>query len=123
MISIGGVVYTKEVAVNLMKRPVKDDITYAMFYQLVAAKLNVASGSDTSCIASIISAADGWMSSHPLGTKVKASSDAWDTGEQLKNTLDDYNNGLLCAEHCDVAENGEPEEEPAEEGGGKGKNK
>jgi hypothetical protein len=100
-ITIGGVPYTKAQAQAELKKPVKEDMTRAMFYQLVAAKLNVASGTDSSCIADFIAAADDWMSTYPLGVGVTADSDAWqDSGEDLKDELDDYNNGLLCAPKC-----------------------
>jgi hypothetical protein len=39
---------------------------------------------------------------YKLGTNVSGSSTAWTTlGEPIKNTLDSYNNGLLCAPHRD----------------------
>jgi hypothetical protein len=109
-ISIGGISYSKSTAINLMKKPVNNDITYQMFYQLVAAKLNVASGSNYDCIESTIAAADGWMAVYgPVddNVKVDSSSEAWSVGEPLKNTLDDFNNGLMCAVSCDSLENGE----------------
>lgn len=101
-ITIGGVTYTKTEAINWLKTPVKDDMTIAMFYQLVAAKLNVANGCTSSCIGETITAADNWMSTYgPVGSGISASSLAWGIGEPLKDSLDDYNNGLLCAPHCD----------------------
>ena len=102
-ITIGGVTYTKAEAISWLKTPVKDDMTIAMFYQLVAAKLNVANGCVSGCIEETIINADNWMSDYgPVGSDVLASSLAWGiVGEPLKDTLDDYNNGLLCAPHCD----------------------
>jgi hypothetical protein len=35
----------------------------------------------------------------PVGSGVNASSDAWIEGEPLYIMLDDYNNGLPCADH------------------------
>lgn len=101
-LTIGGVTYTKAEAINWLKTPVKDDMTIAMFYQLVAAKLNVANGCVASCIWETITTADNWMSTYgPVGSGISASSLAWGIGEPLKDSLDDYNNGLLCAPHCD----------------------
>jgi hypothetical protein len=103
-IIIGGVSYTKGEAIDELKTPVKKDMTRAMFYQLVAAKLNVANNADDSCIALNISEADAWMVAHPLGSGVTADSAAWQDpfeGEYLKDRLDDYNNGLLCVPHCE----------------------
>ena len=70
---------------------------FGFFRQVVAAKLNVLVGNDDSCISDTIADADDWMADYPLGSGVDASSEAWDVGEPLKNMLDDYNNGRLCA--------------------------
>jgi hypothetical protein len=73
-----------------------------MFAQLVAAKLSVAIGNDSSCIAPTITAADKWLMLHPVGSNVAGSSDAWSgsgMGAQLEQTLDAYNSGQLCAPH------------------------
>lgn len=100
-ITIGGILYTKDEAIDILKTPVKDDMTIAMFYQLVAAKLNVYNGAAYECIDQTIFDADDWMIDYPLGSEVEASSDAWEIGEPLKDLLDDYNNGLMCAPHCE----------------------
>jgi len=69
-----------------------------MFQALVAAKLNVLIGNNDSCIKDTIEKADAWMTENPLGSKVKAKGPAWQVdGEALKDRLDDYNNGKLCA--------------------------
>ena len=97
---IGGIEYSKTDAIDLMKASGRGDKTYGMFEQLVAAKLNVLIGNDASCIAADIAAADTWMAAHPVGSGVKANSDAWkNSGSDLHGDLDDYNNGLLCAPH------------------------
>lgn len=100
-IEIGGVVYSKDEAIAYMKDPVKGDKTFTMFPALVAAKLNVLIGNDDSCVADTIAAADAWMAQYPIGSDVPGNSDAWKDGEPLYKTLDDYNNGLLCAPHRD----------------------
>ena len=99
-IVIGGVTYSKEDAIALLKTPVKKDKRRTMFNALVAAKLNVISGADASCISATISAADAWMIANG-GSPVPASSEAWGIGEPLYLMLDNYNNGLLCTPHCD----------------------
>ena len=70
-----------------------------MFGALVAAKLNVLIGNPSSCIEDTIADADDWMAAYgPVGSGVRAKSDAWQVdGESLYEMLDDYNNGLLCA--------------------------
>jgi hypothetical protein len=99
-ITIGGISYTKAAAIEWMQASGRGDKTYGMFEQLVAAKLNVEIGNDSSCIASEIAAADLWMAAHPIDSGVRANSDAWkNSGSDLHGDLDDYNNGRLCAPH------------------------
>lgn len=101
-ITIGGIPYTKEGAIAYMKMAVKKDKTFTMFPALVSAKLNVLIGNDDSCIADTIAAADEWMATYgPVGSGVRGSSSAWQEGEPLYLSLDDYNNGFLCAPHRD----------------------
>jgi hypothetical protein len=100
-IEIGGETYTKAAAIELMRMPVKGDKTLTMFPQLVSAILNVEIGNPSYCIAGTIADAQEWMALHPAGSKVKASSDAWDVGGPLAWMLDQYNNGNLCAPHRD----------------------
>jgi len=100
-ITIGGITYSKSQAISLMSTAGKGDKTYDLFKQLVAAKLNVLIGNDASCISATITAADSWMASHPVGSKVSASSSAWIPAGPLHDRLDAYNNGNLCAPHRD----------------------
>jgi hypothetical protein len=99
-IRVGCTTYSREQAIAIMDASVRGDMTYAMFEQLVAAKLNVAGGSYASCILSTISAAETWLCAHPVGSNVGSSSSAWTSGaDDLHEMLDDYNNGRLCAPH------------------------
>lgn len=100
-IVIGGVTYTKDEAIAIMRMPTSTDMTYVMFQHLVAAELNVLIGNASGCVASTISQAQAWMTTYPLGSGVRAKSTAWRVGDPLKNVLDNYNNGLLCAPHRD----------------------
>ena len=102
-ILIGGVIYPKANAIALMQMAVTRDMTYAMFPALVAAKLNVAIGNASSCIAETIAAADAWMTTYPVGSRVASggASSPWRIGEPLYFLLDQYNNGLLCVPHRD----------------------
>ncbi len=111
-ITIGGITYPKALAIALMKCSVKGDKTYTMFPSLVAAKLNVMVGNESSCIGDIIKQADVWMALHPIGTGVAAKSDAWQQGgEYLHTLLDMYNNGKLCAPSRDEVESLECEDD------------
>lgn len=103
-ITIGGVPYAKGSkkdkgsAIWWMSQDDKHDKTITMFRSLVAAKLNVMVGNDSSCIEDVIREADAWMTQYgPVGCGVRASSEAWKLGEPLYLMLDDYNNGRLCA--------------------------
>jgi PKD repeat protein len=101
-ITIGGVPYDKDAAIDYMLENESRDVTYIMFRSLVAAKLNVLIGNDASCIEETIAAADAWMEEYgSVGSGVKAGGNdsPWRTGEPLYLMLDDYNNGYLCAPH------------------------
>ena len=101
-ITVGGVVYSRSAAIAVMQTPGKGDKTYDLFSQLVAAKLNVLIGNESSCIAATIAAADAWLAAHPVGSNVRANDAAWkNEAGALHQTLNDYNNGLLCAPHRD----------------------
>jgi hypothetical protein len=98
-IDIGGVPYSRDMAIYWLKRVGKDKTT-TMFASLVSAKLNVLVGNVSSCVDGTIDLADAWMAANgPVGSNVLASSPAWAEGEPLHTTLDDYNNGRLCAPH------------------------
>jgi hypothetical protein len=102
-IVIGGVTYSKAKAIELMKAPTKTDKLYTMFQALVAAKLNVLTCNESSCIEATILAADNWMKIYgPVGKGVSGSSSGWALGEPLYLLLDEYNNGLLCAPSRDT---------------------
>jgi hypothetical protein len=73
-------------------------MTYRLAAQLAAVKLNVGcAGTNSSCVASAIAAADSWLCLHPIGSKVTANSAAWKQITATYNTLAAYNEGLLCA--------------------------
>jgi hypothetical protein len=98
-ITVGGETYTKEEAIEWMSKPVAGDKSITMFKALVAAMLNVEKGCDVSCcITSVIAQANEWMADHPVGSGVKARSDAWQgckcnlDGEELYLELDQWNN-------------------------------
>jgi hypothetical protein len=98
-IVIGGRTYTRQQAIRLMGEQQKDK-SIGFFRQLVATKLNLLIGTDPSCIQASVAAADAWFVAHPPGSGVTGSSLAWKRdGEPLKNMLDAYNNGQLCAPH------------------------
>ncbi|OPY77268.1 MAG: hypothetical protein A4E65_02866 [Syntrophorhabdus sp. PtaU1.Bin153] len=99
-IIIGGVTYSKEAAIAMMMTPLREDKRYTMFNALAAAKLNALSGTDFSCVSTVINNADSWMAAYG-GSSVPGSSEPWKIGEPLYLILDNYNNGFLCTPHCD----------------------
>lgn len=94
-IMVGTQTFSKGVAIEWMKLPVKGDKTLTMFSAFVAAKLNVAIGN---CLPACYSLAEvnDWLTSFPVGTGVTGNSEAWrySHGEALYWCLDGYNNGL-----------------------------
>jgi hypothetical protein len=97
-ITVGGNTYTVAQAISWFNKVGKDKSTM-MFAQLVSAMLSVKIGNDSSCVGPTISAANAWLVTYPLGSNVAGSSNAWSVGQPLEQTLDAYNNGLLCAPH------------------------
>ena len=95
---IGGITYSKDAAIALMKSSVSGDKRYTLFPSLVSAELNVLIGNDSSCVTAAIAAADAWWATYN-GSPVAAKSAAWKAIEPYQKTLDAYNNGLLCAPH------------------------
>ncbi len=79
--------------------PKKGDARYILAHQLIAAKLNVANGSDDMDIDDAISDGDMWLTSYPLppaGSMMPAGSDREEMVE-VAEMLDMWNNL-----HCDV---------------------
>lgn len=72
---------------------------YKLQGQLLAAKLNIASGADPSAISSAITAADNFLATNPLPwNKLSKGQQAIVLG--WMTTLDNYNNGLIGPGHC-----------------------
>lgn len=98
------VVSSQQIGVNVLKQNVygtaSNGIT-KLYAQLLAAKINVASGSSSSPVASVIAAADAFLANmnhlnwSGLTTAQKNTVLSW------HSTLDNYNNGLLGPIHCD----------------------
>jgi hypothetical protein len=94
---LGSQTYTKAELLNILNNSGTGDASVILAIQLIAAKLNIAAGSDPTPVSSTIAHADSLLSmfSGKLPYKVKPSSA---TGQMMVNdakTLDNYNNGLL----------------------------
>jgi hypothetical protein len=96
-IMLGGVIYSKAEAIEILESATRRDMTLVLASHLIAAKLNVAIGNPSTCIDDAIAGADAWLTEYPIGSVIKAKSDAWKEAEPLSRELDDFNNGLLCA--------------------------
>jgi hypothetical protein len=99
-ITVAGVTYTREEAIRIMSTSPKYDMTYQLFAQVVAAKLNVLAGNPSSCIDAGIETAETWLMTYPLGSGVILNSPAWRSIMFIFKDLDNYNKGRLCAQAC-----------------------
>lgn len=82
-------------AMNVLDAPVKGDKTVSLAKQLIAAKLNVCAGNESSCVTQTITSAMAWLNMYPVFSQLKS----WNGGDVYQEILDDYNNGKLCAPH------------------------
>lgn len=79
-----------------------------LYAQMLAAKLNIAGangsgmGSDGSCIARTIEEADAFLANYNANDWSSLTKDQKKMVIGWMNTFDKYNNGLLCAYHCDT---------------------
>jgi hypothetical protein len=96
---LGGVTYTKEELLEILNTPPRGDVTYVVAHQLVAAKLNVAEGADSTAIETTLTEADAWLEANPLGSR--PAGEARQAGQDIAARLDDYNNGVVGPGHCD----------------------
>ena len=94
---LGSQIYNMTELLAILNTPSGGDASIILAKQLIAAKLNIANGSDPTPISSTITHADSLLSmfSGKLPYHVKPSSTI---GQMMVNdakTLDNYNNGLL----------------------------
>ena len=103
-IQLGCVTYTQAQAIAIMRHSAGNDKTYLLAQELIAAKLNVGcKHSNTSCVSSLIAAADAWLCSHPVGSGVTGGSAAWQQIKATHSALEKYNTGKSCAPSCDTS--------------------
>jgi hypothetical protein len=72
-----------------------------LYAQLLGAKLNAASGADTSAVAGAIAAADAFLATHDTLSWSGLSQSSKNAVLGWAAALDDYNNGLVGPDHCD----------------------
>jgi len=94
---LGSQTYTQAELLNILNTPGRGDASIILAKQLIAAKLNIAAGSDPTPVSSTITHADSLLSmfSGKLPYHVAPSSTIGQMMVSDANTLDNYNNGAL----------------------------
>lgn len=101
-LTLGGVTYNQAELLDILNTQPRGDKTLILAHQLIGTKLNLANGADGTDLGDTIAEADAWLAANGgVGSGEKK----WNGGEPLKNTMDDYNNGLIGPGHCDDAGN------------------
>jgi cysteine-rich repeat protein len=98
-VALGNRTYTKAEALSVFAQPVNGNGLVSLAHQLLAAKLNVASGA-TNAVATEIAQADAMIGAlvvPPVGTGSLPTS----TTAALAQALDNYNTGATGPGHCD----------------------
>jgi len=96
-LTLGSQTYSQTELLAILNTPVHGDASIILAHQLIAAKLNIAAGSDPTPISSTIAHADSLLSgfSGKLPYNVAPSSNIGQMMVSDASTLDNYNNGHL----------------------------
>jgi hypothetical protein len=96
-LSLGGQIYNATQLQQILTNPGGGDASNILAVELIAAKLNIANGSDRSPVASVITAGDNLLAGYTglLPYSVNPSSTAGQYMIQRSTTLSAYNNGSL----------------------------
>jgi hypothetical protein len=100
-LTLGSVTYTKNQLLQILLSSVKGNGLISLAHQLIAAKLNVAWGSNPMEAADAIAAADAMIGALVVPPIGGGSLPPESVGE-LTQLLDDYNNGVSGPGHCDA---------------------
>jgi len=98
-LQLGNVAYSQQQLLSILRQPVRGNGLVSLAQQLIAAKLNIANGTDASCIAATRAAADaliGDLVVPPIGTGHLTPRDV----SAFKSSLEQYTSGQLCAPAC-----------------------
>jgi hypothetical protein len=98
-LTLGNVVYTDTELCAILNQPTQGNGLISLAHQLIAAKLNIANGSDPTVVTATIASADpliGNLVIPPIGGGFLAPNQT----AALTQVLDDYNNGLIGPGHC-----------------------
>jgi hypothetical protein len=96
-LTLGSETYTQAELLTLLRTPVRGDASLILAHQLIAAKLNIANGSDPAPVSATIADADSLLSGFTgkLPYHVRPSSPSGQARVGDAATLDGYNNGQL----------------------------
>jgi hypothetical protein len=99
-LQLGNTTYTQDQLLLILHQPVSGNGLVLLAHQLIAAELNIANGAVGSCIQQTIADANaliGDLVVPPVGTGYLSPPDV----SALADTLDEYNDGMLCAPSCE----------------------
>lgn len=96
-LTLGGQVYTQAELLIILNTPVQGDASLNLAHQLIAAKLNIASGAEATVATGLISQGDSLLSTFTgkLPYAIQPSTNDGQTMVNLGGVLDSYNNGQL----------------------------
>jgi hypothetical protein len=98
-LTLGGMTYSKSVLLKILGTPIgkrtKADASLILADQLIAAKLNIANGTDGTPVSSTIMNADSLLTAQPVGSHVKPSTSTGQAMVNDANVLNNYNNGVM----------------------------
>jgi len=99
-LALGAETYGKDELRDLLRAPPRGDASLILAHQLIAAKLNVANGSDPAPVSAEIDEADALLAGYGgrLPYDVPPSSDAGGAMVAVASLLDDYNTGRFTAD-------------------------
>ena len=90
-LTVGDQTYDQNELLDMLKNAKAKDATYMLAAQLIAAKLNVANGVDSTSISETIDDADAFLIEHPIGSNPRGADRSY--ALELKDALDYFNNG------------------------------
>jgi hypothetical protein len=97
-LQLGNVTYNQQQLLSILNQPVRGNGLISLAYQEIAAKLNIATGADASCIQQTLAAADaliGDLVIPPVGNGFLQPT-------ALERTLEQYDQGSLCVPSCEL---------------------
>jgi hypothetical protein len=97
-LQLGNVTYNQQQLLSILNQPVRGNGLISLAYQEIAAKLNIATGADASCIQQTLAAADALIGNlviPPVGNGFLQPT-------SLERTLEQYDQGSLCVPSCEL---------------------